>query len=109
MLVLTKALGTGIILAAEMRGLAQGMWVDATLQSMLQSNQKAGQLFQQFQATACTDVTGFGLLGHLVEMLKSSDMCATVLLGRLPLLPGVLQVPGMSSSHHTLSVIAPPV
>ena len=89
---MTKALGTGIILAAEMRGLALGAWVEEALLSMLQSNQKAGQLFQHFHATACTDVTGFGLIGHLLEMLKSSDVCATLLLNRLPLLPGVFQV-----------------
>ena len=87
-LILTKALGTGTIFAADMRLKAKGRWVDAALQSMLLSNQNAGLCVHEHGATACTDVTGFGLLGHLVEMTRSSAMSVEINLEKLPILDG---------------------
>lgn len=93
-LILTKALGTGTIMAANMRVKAKGHWVGATYESMLQSNATAAKIFRDHDATACTDVTGFGFLGHLLEMLKyktvdSNDSYgARIKLDAMPLLPG---------------------
>lgn len=89
LLILTKPLGTGIIMAADMQHRASGRWVEQTLNTMCQSNQTAAELLYQHQASACTDITGFGLLGHLLEMLKDSEFTAQVELNKLPFLAGV--------------------
>jgi len=91
-LILTKALGTGTLFAADMRLKAKGRWIDAALQSMLLSNQAAGFCMHRHGATACTDVTGFGLLGHLVEMTRSSGMSVEVNLDTLPIMDGALEM-----------------
>jgi len=87
-LVLTKALGTGTLLAADMRHRARGRWVVGAIHSMTQSNREAATCLQAHGATACTDVTGFGLLGHLVEMLRASEVDAALDLAGPPLLEG---------------------
>lgn len=69
-IVLTKALGTGTLLAADMRSKAKGMWVKSAIESMIQTNKDAAKILHDFGCTACADVTGFGFLGHLLEMLK---------------------------------------
>lgn len=89
-IVLTKAVGTGTLFAAEMRGKAKGRWVDAAIQSMLLSNQQAAQCLQNFAATACTDLTGFGIIGHLIEMTKASQVDAEIYMDALPLLDGAM-------------------
>jgi len=91
-LILTKALGTGTLFAADMRQKAKGRWIDAALQSMLLSNQAAGFCMHKHGASACTDVTGFGLLGHLVEMTRSSGMSVEINLDALPIMNGALQM-----------------
>jgi selenide,water dikinase len=91
-LILTKALGTGTLFAADMRLKAKGRWIDAALQSMLLSNQAAGFCMHRHGATACTDVTGFGLLGHLVEMTRSSGKSVELSLDALPILDGALEM-----------------
>ena len=90
-IVLTKAVGTGTLFAAEMRGKAKGRWVDAALQSMLLSNQRAAECLQSFNATACTDLTGFGIIGHLIEMTKASHVDAELYMDALPLLDGAME------------------
>lgn len=105
-LVLTKPLGVGTLFAAEMRGQAKATWLQAAIASMLRSNRQAARVLREVGgAVSCTDVTGFGLLGHLLEMLKASsspsspapdgdqhqgaEAVSCVLdLDRLPLLPG---------------------
>ena len=87
-LVLTKPLGTGTLLAADMRGKAKGYWVEKALDTMLQSNRAAANCLIAHASTACTDVTGFGLLGHLVEMVRPSKVDAEIDLGMLPILEG---------------------
>ncbi len=93
-LLLTKPIGTGTLMAAHARHAAKGRWVDAALQSMRQSNQGAAQVLRAHGATACTDVTGFGLMGHLLEMTRPSGVDAELSLGALPLLDGALECVG---------------
>ncbi|MGE0260657.1 MAG: selenide, water dikinase SelD [Alphaproteobacteria bacterium] len=90
-LILTKPLGTGTLFAADMRGRAKGVWIDAAVDSMLVSSSLAAAVLRDHGATACTDVTGFGLLGHLTEMLKASGRAAVLDLGALPVLPGAAE------------------
>jgi selenide,water dikinase len=93
-IVLTKALGTGALLAADMRWQAKGAWMEAATVAMLQSNRRAALTLRDHGATSCTDVTGFGFLGHLVEMVKASNKAGGTLVGvrvaldNVPLLPG---------------------
>ncbi len=91
-LILTQALGTGALFAAHMRRQARGRWIDQALDAMLNSNQAAASMFTQYGAKACTDVTGFGLLGHLGEMLQGSTLGAALQLDALPALPGAVDV-----------------
>jgi selenide,water dikinase len=102
-LLLTKPLGTGTLLAAHALGRARGRWVEAALDSMAQSSQGAAQTLAQFGAHACTDVTGFGLLGHLVEMLQSPGLGAQLETASLPVLDGALASlqAGIFSSLHS--------
>jgi selenide, water dikinase len=91
-LVLTKPLGTGVILAAEMRGLACARIVSGAIEAMLQSSAAASWILGSHAATACTDVTGFGLLGHLLEMLRASRVDARLDPERIPALDGALDL-----------------
>jgi selenide,water dikinase len=88
-LVLTKPLGVGVLFAARMQGLAAPDDIDAAVQGMLLGNSAAAVLAQEAEATACTDVTGFGLAGHLQEML-GDDLAARVDASAVPVLPGAL-------------------
>ena len=87
-LILTKALGTGTLFAADMRHKAKGRWIEAALESMLQSNRVAAEILYAHGATACTDITGFGLLGHLVEMIRPSGVDVEINLQALPFIDG---------------------
>ena len=90
-LILTKPIGTGTLFAANMRGKAKGRWIDAAIESMLVSNQAAAEVLYEYGVTACTDVTGFGVLGHLVEMAKASGCDVDLMIDALPLLDGALE------------------
>lgn len=87
-LILTKAIGTGTLLAANMAARCKGRWLDNALEQMLVSNREAAAILQRHAATACTDITGFGLAGHLLEMLQPRQLCACIDLQSLPILPG---------------------
>ena len=88
-LILTKPVGTGSLLAAHMRGKAKARWVMAAIAHMTQSNRLRRAILRAHGASAATDITGFGLLGHLVEMVKAGNVDATLVLPRVPLLDGL--------------------
>ncbi|MBM42281.1 MAG: selenide, water dikinase SelD, partial [Acidobacteria bacterium] len=105
-LILTKPLGTGTLFAAHMRLKAKGRWIDGATNSMLQSNRDAADLLVTHGAVACTDVTGFGLLGHLVEMTRASGVNVELRLNAVPALAGALETSaaGWLSSLHPHNV-----
>ncbi len=104
-LVLTKALGTGILGTAIKKRLTTDEEQQAAVTSMTTHNGTAMDIGRRFGVTACTDVTGFGLLGHLRNILVGSDLNATLDMASLPLLPGVEvhaaagRIPGGSKSN----------
>jgi selenide,water dikinase len=97
-LILTKPIGTGTLLAANARPssgiVCKGRWIDAALASMQLSNQAAVPCLIAHGATACTDLTGFGLLGHLLEMTRASAVDAELELSALPVLDGAAEMAG---------------
>jgi selenide,water dikinase len=107
-LILTKPLGTGVILAADARGLAPARIVEGALATMVQSAGPAASCLLGHRATACTDVTGFGLLGHLLEMLRASEMNAVLDPDAIPALDGAVSLlgRGIASSLHAENVAA---
>jgi selenide,water dikinase len=90
-LILTKPLGTGIVAFTSQIGRADSDSVKASADSMTTLNKKASQLMVKFGAHACTDVTGFSLMGHLSEMALSSGVDVEVIWDDIPLFPGVLE------------------
>lgn len=89
-LILGKALGTGVLFAGEMRGSAKPKWIDQAVETMLRSSGNAARILQNHGATAMTDVTGFGLAGHLAEMLAASNVDAVLQPDSIPVLEGAL-------------------
>lgn len=86
-LILTKALGVGLIMTASRVGQAQQEWIDAAIRSMTTINRWACEAADAFDVHACTDVTGFGLLGHLREMIQPT-YSAVVRADGVPVLDG---------------------
>ena len=86
-LVLTKPLGTGVLLAALMQCKLPGFAYKPLVETMLQSNYVALRLIERFQVAGITDVTGFGLAGHLAEMLRASQLSAEIEIAKVPVLP----------------------
>jgi len=111
-IILTKPLGSGVIMAADMRGRASGFTVKAAMDVMLTSNREAAMVFERFGAAVMTDVTGFGLLGHLANLLQrliqqgvttgtpghssaafsGTQWQASLSLEEIPLLPGSIEL-----------------
>ncbi len=87
-LVLTKPLGVGIISTAFKADHARPEHMTAAVESMLRLNRTASQLLQAHGARACTDVTGFALLGHCSELAEKSDVCLRIHATTIPFLPG---------------------
>jgi selenide, water dikinase len=86
-LILTKALGTGVIGQAIKKGLASEATAAAAIKSMTTLNASAARIGHTPGVTAATDITGFGLLGHLRNIVRGSNVAATIELAALPLLP----------------------
>ena len=91
-LILTKPLGTGIISTAVKSGLADENAAAEACFWMKQLNLKASQVFLKFPVNACTDITGFGLAGHLSEMTRGSDVNAEISFGALPFMNHVKEL-----------------
>ncbi|MGH2759790.1 MAG: selenide, water dikinase SelD [Actinomycetota bacterium] len=91
-LVLTKPIGTGVITTAIKRDVAPEAAVDAAVASMTRLNDTASSALVAAGVSACTDVTGFGLLGHLHRMLKASGAAGTIDAPAVPLLTGVREL-----------------
>lgn len=88
-LVLTKPLGTGIISTAIKGELASEQEIDTAVKTMAALNKYARDIAAGFEIHSCTDITGFGLAGHAMEMAKGSEMTLILHTGKLPVLPGV--------------------
>jgi selenide,water dikinase len=101
-LIITKPIGTGALFAGAMQGRSRSRWLEAALDVMIQTNGAAASCLLRHGATAMTDVTGFGLVGHLLEMLGGGQLQAEFELERLPILDGAVELmnAGISSSLH---------
>ncbi|WP_170387377.1 selenide, water dikinase SelD [Ruegeria atlantica] len=97
-LILTKPLGSGVLMAAEMAGRAKGQWIAEAFRQMVQPQNEASRILAK--AHAMTDVTGFGLAGHLLGMCEASDCGALLDLDAVPLMIGAqeLSVQGIRST-----------
>ena len=107
-LILTKPLGTGTLLAADMRYRASHAWIHHATAQMLVSNRLAAEIFGRFGANACTDITGFGLAGHLQEMLAGTQLSAQLTIADIPVLEGAQETlaEGIISSLHDDNALA---
>jgi selenide,water dikinase len=94
-LILTKPLGTGIIATAIKGGLASVEVTDKVTRSMATLNKDAAEVMQKFPVHACTDITGFGFLGHLAEMVDGSGYGLRIRGDNVPLYPEALEYAAM--------------
>jgi len=94
-LILTKPLGTGIVNTAIKAGMASADLTDRVTRLMASLNRDAARIMSNFNVNACTDVTGFGLLGHLAEMVCGSGMSLRVFSERVPVIPEALEFASM--------------
>ena len=89
--VLTKRIGTGVISTALKRGIANESDVEASIESMLTLNRRACEAMLAFDVHGCTDVTGFGLIGHAREMALASGVTIEIEAGAVRFLPGAVE------------------
>src|SRR6202012_5300460 len=110
-LVLTKAIGTGVIATAHKRGAAPADVLAAAVASMTTLNAAASEAALAAGVTAATDVTGFSLLGHLHRMLRASGAAAVLSAGAVPLLPGALELTAAGfvsgGTRHNIAYLEP--
>src|SRR5262249_32692431 len=107
LLILTKPLGTGLVLAADPLGLAAGRWVEETIATMLRPNRDAAGVLHAHGVPACTAVSGLGLAGPLPTRRRPTGASATIALARLPLLAGahVLLRTAVRSTYHAQNAL----
>ncbi|MHC1697202.1 MAG: selenide, water dikinase SelD [Geobacteraceae bacterium] len=91
-LILTKPLGTGALVAGQRLGQASAADYQRALDSMKQLNRAAAEIMQEFQVRAATDITGFGLLGHALNIAKASAVAVEIDTAEIPALPGALEL-----------------
>ncbi len=94
-LILTKPLGTGIINTAIKGGLASQSTIEMAVKVMATLNKYAAEVMTHFPVTACTDITGFGLLGHIAEMISGTDTGITIYSRLVPVLPETIEFASM--------------
>jgi selenide,water dikinase len=94
-LVLTKPLGTGIVNTAIKAGMASKELTDRVTRLMAELNREAAGIMTNFDVSACTDVTGFGLLGHLAEMVLGSGTSAKIYSDQVPVMAEALEFAAM--------------
>lgn len=101
-LLLTRPLGTGALFRADMFGEARGIWILQALAGMMENAEALVELARRHGVRAATDVTGFGLAGHLASMLRASRLSARLDLAKLPVLAGVEAIlrRGIRSTFH---------
>jgi selenide,water dikinase len=90
-LILTKPIGTGIINTAIKRGIASREAIESITRLMTTLNRDAGSVMKKYPVSACTDITGFGLLGHLAEMLSKTSIGIRLESKAVPLVPEVIE------------------
>jgi selenide, water dikinase len=90
-LVFTKRIGTGVIATALKRGVAAAEHVKTSIESMLALNRRACEEMLRYDVHGCTDVTGFGLLGHAREMAAASGVTLEIAVDSVPFLPGAVE------------------
>lgn len=95
LLVLTKPLGTGVINTAIKGGMASEAIIKNVTRMMAELNRAAAAVMKQFSVHACTDITGYGLLGHLAEMVEDSGMALRLESRKIPILPEAMDYAGM--------------
>ncbi len=95
LLVLTKPIGTGIATTAIKAGLAPDTLKDEVTNSMAMLNRYAAEIMEGYPVNACTDITGFGLLGHLAEMVEGSNYSVELWAEDVPVFQGVLEMASM--------------
>jgi selenide,water dikinase len=91
-LVLTKPLGTGLLVSGRRSGLTSDKWLEGAIASMRRLNRAASEVLVRHEVSGATDVTGFGLLGHAAEMARASGTRFVIEARSLPALPGALEV-----------------
>jgi len=94
-LILTKPLGTGIINTAIKGGLASNELIDTVTRLMATLNRDAAEVMMEFPVHACTDITGFGLLGHMAEMVIGSGLGIHIQANSVPVLKEALEYAAM--------------
>ena len=94
-LILTKPLGTGIVNTAIKGGLASEDIIDRVTRLMATLNRKAAEVMSRYPVHACTDITGFGLLGHMAEMVCDMPIGIRLMSGQIPMLPEAFEYAGM--------------
>ena len=90
-IILTKPIGTGIISTAIKREKASSKIISHAVDSMKTLNKKAAEIAQKLKPNAVTDITGFGLIGHLIEICKASNVSAEINYNNIELLPGTIK------------------
>lgn len=92
MLILTKPLGAGIVVAGQRTGLAAHKTYRTAIDNMKILNDTAAEIMQKYSLHAATDITGFGLAGHLLSLVKASGVSAEVDCKNLPIIDGAIQI-----------------
>ena len=112
-LFLTKPIGTGIISTAMKKGQVSSHIIENAITNMTMLNESASDIMNKIGVNACTDVTGYGLLGHLLEMCQSSNISAQINYNKIPFLEGVYKlakngyIPG--GTKNNLDFVSPNV